>query len=452
MDIQTQCLPLHEVLITGELAAKASRDPQYQLESKMMGMLAQQLADEPASILQGLTDAVVSVLGFQSAGVSLVTDDGTAFYWPAVSGVWTPNIGGGTPRDFGPCGDVIDGNAPLLFKRPARRYEYISTIEPAIEECLLVPFYLKGAPVGTIWALSHDHTHSFDNEDLRLMLSLGKFASSAYQTIHSMQSLEASQAEAVRLHDELQALHKERQAELKDELDTTSQSLLRTDEELRAITMLVSQQIQEPAKIVSSYLKLLAVRYKDRLGTDADEFIDKCLEGSDSIMRMLDDLWNYTHAITEVERQNSSLMRSLDEALEELKELIAQSNATIEKPDTLPCLLLNEKHMQFIWAALIDNAIKFCRSGNKPEIIITCSEQGDDYLLTVADKGIGVDTMNFKDIFKPFVRVNARPDESGSGMSLPIVQRMITNHGGTIWVEHDLEHTRFCFTLPATVV
>ncbi len=451
MDIRAQCVPLHEVLITSELATKADRTPQYQLESQMMSMLAQQMADQPSLILQGLTDAIVEVLGFQSAGVSLMTDDGQFFHWPAVSGMWTPNQQFGTPRNFGPCGDVIDSNAPLLFRQPSRRYEYIDTMTPTIEECLLVPFYSGGVTVGTIWALSHDLEHSFDTEDLRLMLSLGKFASSAYHTITSLMKLEASQAEAIRLNNELEELHKIRQTELKSELESASQNFLRTDEELRTITMHVSQQIQEPAKIVSSYLKLFAVRYKERLGSDADEFIDKCLKGSESIMRMIDDLWNYTHAITEVERQNTSLMRSLDEAIIDLNEQITRSQAAIDKPDNLPYLLVNGKHMQFIWAALIDNAIKFSKSGSKPEIVITCLKQDKDYLLTVTDKGIGVDTMNFKDIFMPFVRVNARSDESGTGMSLPIVQRMITNHGGTIWVERDLDRTHFCFTLPATV-
>ena len=71
-------------------------------------------------------------------------------------GVWKPHIGGGTPRNFGPCGDVLDRNIPLLFRHFERRYNYLQPVTPPIEECLLVPFYVEGKAVGTIWAIAHD--------------------------------------------------------------------------------------------------------------------------------------------------------------------------------------------------------------------------------------------------------------------------------------------------------
>src|SRR5262249_45374996 len=103
------------------------------------------------------------------------------FYWPAIAGAWQPHLGGGTPRDFGPCGDVLDRNAPLLF-----------TV-PLAEEGLLVPIYVRGKAVGTLWAIAHDHRRQFDSEDLRQLESFARFASAAYQAVqilHSEQSLE----------------------------------------------------------------------------------------------------------------------------------------------------------------------------------------------------------------------------------------------------------------------
>jgi PAS domain S-box-containing protein len=97
--------------------------------------------------------------------------------------MWNPHVGGGTPRNFGPCGDVLDKNCTLLFKHFERRYPYLLPVTPAAEECLLVPFYVAGTAVGTIWAIMHSARHNFDAEDDRVMASLGKFASSAYQAL-----------------------------------------------------------------------------------------------------------------------------------------------------------------------------------------------------------------------------------------------------------------------------
>ncbi len=98
-------------------------------------------------------------------------------------------IGGGTPRDFGPCGDVFNRNAPLMMKHVERRYEYFRPITPPVEECLLVPFYVQGRAVGTIWAVPHDARRKFDSEDMRLLVSMARFASSAYQITESLNLL-----------------------------------------------------------------------------------------------------------------------------------------------------------------------------------------------------------------------------------------------------------------------
>src|SRR6516225_513948 len=126
--------------------------------------------------------------------VSLLTKDGKRFYWPAIAGMWKPHIGGGTPRDFGPCGDVLDHNCTLLFKHFERRYPYFLPVTPLIEECLLVPFYVGGKAVGTIWAITHSDRRKFDAEDERVMSTLGQFASLAYQTVASIEDLKSQVA------------------------------------------------------------------------------------------------------------------------------------------------------------------------------------------------------------------------------------------------------------------
>jgi len=101
---------------------------------------------------------------------------------------------GGTPRDFGPRGDVLDRNCTLLFKHFERRYPYFLPVTPLIEECLLVPFYIEGKAVGTIWAITHSDRRKFDAKDERLMNTLGQFASLAYQTLESIEDLKSQVA------------------------------------------------------------------------------------------------------------------------------------------------------------------------------------------------------------------------------------------------------------------
>jgi len=178
--------PLESVLATTELDLRPSRPPDHQVENRALVALGRALADSPRTILQTLSDTILEVLGSESAGLSLVTDDGKHFYWPAIAGVWQPHIGGGTPRDFSPCGDVLDRDAPLLFRHFERRYPYL----PPVEECLLVPFHVRGRAVGTIWAVTQTQTaHRFDREDLRILQSLGAFASAAYQVTESIEAL-----------------------------------------------------------------------------------------------------------------------------------------------------------------------------------------------------------------------------------------------------------------------
>ncbi|MGH9741975.1 MAG: PAS domain S-box protein [Candidatus Acidiferrum sp.] len=185
-------VPLESILCTEELERRPSRPPDFEKENRALVALTQALGESPQTILQKLADTILEVLRCGSAGISLLTtaDGGKNFYWPAIAGAWKSHIGGGTPRDFGPCGDVLDCNRPLLFRHVERRYTYFQPVQPVVEEALLVPFYLGGKAVGTIWAVAHDPSHKFDAEDRRQLLSLGQFASAAYSAVTS---LDASQ-------------------------------------------------------------------------------------------------------------------------------------------------------------------------------------------------------------------------------------------------------------------
>ena len=184
---------LDSILCTEELRRRPRRPPDYEKENRALAALASALVDSQSDILQILAETILEVTQCDSSGLSLLTkeDSGKRFYWPAIAGMWSPHVGGGTPRNFGPCGDVLDRNCALLFRRFERRYPYLLPVSPAAEECLLVPFYVRGKAVGTIWAMMHSDRRGFDTEDQRLMNVLGQFASLAYQTQGTIDDLKS---------------------------------------------------------------------------------------------------------------------------------------------------------------------------------------------------------------------------------------------------------------------
>ncbi len=214
--------PLESILCTEELHRRPSRPPDHEKVNRALVALVSALADSPSTIFQRLADTILDIAQCDSAGLSLLTRDGkkpdicgNRFYWPAIAGTWNPHVGGGTPRNFGPCGDVLDQNRTLLFKHFERRYPYLLPVIPAAEECLLVPFYVAGEAVGTIWAIMHSDRRKFDAEDDRVMASLGKFASSAYQALVHIEDLEFQASEREKAEVEVRELAKGLEAKVR---------------------------------------------------------------------------------------------------------------------------------------------------------------------------------------------------------------------------------------------
>jgi len=213
LDSSVPTASLESILCTEELRRRPSRPPDYEKENHALVKLVSALADSPTTIFRTLAETIQHITNCDSAGLSLLTRDGKTphvdgkrFYWPAIAGMWNPHVGGGTPRNFGPCGDVLDQNRTLLFTHFERRYPYLMPVNPAAEECLLVPFYVDGKAVGTIWGIMHSDRRKFDAEDDRVMASLGKFASSAYQALAHIEELKIQVAEREKAEAEVREL------------------------------------------------------------------------------------------------------------------------------------------------------------------------------------------------------------------------------------------------------
>ena len=174
---------LDEVLITAELARRPTRPPDYEAENRALSAMAEAIVGSPQMILQKLVEAALDLCRADSAGISILEPGGAAgvFRWHAIAGQFAPNTGSHVLREASPSGIVLDRDATLLFSYPERHFDYGMAIDPPIVEALLVPFHTEGKPVGTLWVIAHTPSRKFDTEDQRVLTSLSRFASMAYQ-------------------------------------------------------------------------------------------------------------------------------------------------------------------------------------------------------------------------------------------------------------------------------
>jgi formate hydrogenlyase transcriptional activator len=213
------------VITTSDLDQRPRRAPDYARENQALVALATALAASPSDILPKLSQAALQLCEADSAGFSLLDRDRKRFHWTAVAGAWASHVGGGTPREFGPCGTVLDRGAPVLFSHPERHFTYLATTTPCIVEGLLLPFAVSGDTLGTMWIISHG-SRRFDHEDLRLMLSLSRFASAAYYCRESITELAVTNDELRRTARALRHAH--------DLTEKLTQENLYLEKELRA--------------------------------------------------------------------------------------------------------------------------------------------------------------------------------------------------------------------------
>jgi GAF domain-containing protein len=178
------------VTSTRELSRRPTRAPDHASENRaLVGLIEAMSAASPDHLLQVLVDTALDLCRAHSAGLSLLDREKKRFGWQAIAGQWASHMGGGTPRDFGPCGTVLDRGAAQLLSHPERDFPYFASVTPPIEDGLLIPFELNGKAVGTIWIIAHDQSRRFDAEDLRVLTNLAQFAAVAYHALVSINAL-----------------------------------------------------------------------------------------------------------------------------------------------------------------------------------------------------------------------------------------------------------------------
>ncbi len=231
-------------------------------------------------------------------------------------------------------------------------------------------------------------------------------------------------------------------------LEAYAKNLRRSNEELEQFAYVASHDLQEPLRMVTSYLQLIEDRYKDKLDADGIEFVDYAVGGAARMKNLINDLLMFSR----VQRGGAdfvrfSLDKALDRALRNLQLVIEDTGAIITR-DPLPMLQGSETQMSQLFQNLISNALKFVGT-QPPQIHIGFEQQDSVYQIFVRDNGIGIETAYLERIFVIFQRLHAKDKYPGTGIGLSIVKKVVENHGGRIWVESEVGvGTTFYFTLP----
>ncbi len=191
--------PLDAVIANEELGRRRPRHRLHDRLEQALERLTRDLATSPRRILQNLTDTALELCQAHSAPVSLLERDGARqfFRWHAVSGRWAPLVWTTLPREFSPCGTVLDRGAAQLMIDPERYFTPLAQVPPKVVEVLLLPFSVGGELVGTVWVVSHDHSRRFDSEDKRLLDHLSEFAARAYAQLLSLSADDVAQLSRV---------------------------------------------------------------------------------------------------------------------------------------------------------------------------------------------------------------------------------------------------------------
>jgi PAS domain S-box-containing protein len=228
-----------------------------------------------------------------------------------------------------------------------------------------------------------------------------------------------------------------------------TEELLRSNEELQQFAYVASHDLQEPLRTVSIYAQLLARRYQGQLQGDADQFISFIVENAGRMEKLIHDLLDFSRVDARGSDffANTSCEGALDDALRNLRSLIAESGAVITR-DPLPQVMGDAVQLTRLFQNLLVNSIKY-RSEDRPWIHVAANTSGHEWILSVKDNGMGIEPQYAEKVFGIFRCLQPRDKSSGSGMGLAICRKIVSRHEGRIWVESELgKGATFYFTLP----
>jgi PAS domain S-box-containing protein len=230
-------------------------------------------------------------------------------------------------------------------------------------------------------------------------------------------------------------------------LKKTMQDLRRSNEDLEQFAYVASHDLQEPLRMVSSYVQLLEKRYKDNLDGDAHDFINYAVSGSRRMQNLINDLLSYSRVgMRGKPFQQMESSDALAAAVSNLEVAMREVGAVVEHGE-LPRVVGDEGQLVQVFQNLVGNAVKF--HGEAPPLVRVDAVRNDgNWVFSVNDNGIGIDPQFFERIFLVFQRLHGN-EYPGTGIGLSVTQKIVQRHGGQMWLESEPgKGAKFYFTIP----
>ncbi|MFP9193050.1 PAS domain-containing sensor histidine kinase [Natronosalvus vescus] len=231
---------------------------------------------------------------------------------------------------------------------------------------------------------------------------------------------------------------------------TYQRQLEESNERLQQFAYVASHDLHEPLRMVTSYLQLLERQYSDELDDDAEEFIEFAVDGAERMEAMIDGLLTYSRVETQGNSFDSvDIEAVLDDVLTDLGIRIEETGVEITA-EPLPTVTGDASQLRQLFQNLLDNALQY--SGEQdPRVSISATRDGDEWIISITDNGIGIDQEDADRVFEVFQRLHTHEEYEGTGIGLALCRRVVERHGGEIWVDSEPEKgSTFSFTLPAT--
>lgn len=238
---------------------------------------------------------------------------------------------------------------------------------------------------------------------------------------------------------------------LKTEIESRKKienALTLSNEELDAFASAASHDLQEPLRMVVSYLQLIERRYADKFDKDGREFLDFAVDGASRMRTLINDLVEFSRIDTFGKPfTNTDATESLRKAIENMEVNIKENHALITY-DKLPVVWSDSIQLTRIFQNLLANAIKF-RGKDAPRIHVGVDENSNEYIFSVQDNGKGIEEKDFESVFMIFKQLGKRSERKGSGIGLAIAKKIVSRHNGKMSVASiPGKGSTFYFTIP----
>ena len=241
----------------------------------------------------------------------------------------------------------------------------------------------------------------------------------------------------------------EAQKQAEENLKLALEELTRSNRELEQFAYVASHDLQEPLRMVASYVRLIGERYRGKLDQKADIYIDFAEEGAKRMQELIDDLLAFSRVARSANFQPVDFNEIFAAATENLSRKIEATGAEVTS-EVLPVVTGDKNQLMELLQNLIDNAIKYRKPDTPPLVRVSSRKTEGHWEFSIRDNGIGIEPQYFGRIFLIFQRLHTREAYLGTGIGLASCKKIIERHHGRIWVDSEPgEGSSFHFTLPA---